>query len=182
MEQQKYCYKYPHPSVTTDCVVFGLDGNQLKVLLIERGHDPYKGDWAFPGGFLNIDEAAEDGVLRELKEETGLVLSSARQFHAFSAPDRDPRERVITIAFYAVMRVQEVQGGDDAARAAWFSLDELPRLAFDHEEMLQRALAALRRQMGGSSISLDDIPDDFTVRQLKAILQETSRFMKVERQ
>lgn len=181
MEQQKYCYKYPHPSVTTDCVVFGLDGNQLKVLLIERGRDPYKGCWAFPGGFLNIDEAAEDGVLRELKEETGLVLASARQFHAFSAPDRDPRERVITIAFYAVVRVQDVQGGDDAARAAWFSLDALPRLAFDHEEMLQQALEALRQQTISFSNTLDNIPDDFTVGQLKVVLRDASNPIRFAR-
>ncbi|MBR1793019.1 MAG: NUDIX hydrolase [Bacteroidales bacterium] len=148
MDGKTYCYRYPHPSVTTDCVVFGLEAGAVKVLLIERGAAPYKGCWAFPGGFLNIDEAAEDGVRRELMEETGLAVVDVRQFHTFSAPDRDPRERVISIAFYAVVDVCEVRGGDDAAHAAWFALDEVPPLAFDHREMLDRALAALRERYG----------------------------------
>ena len=109
-EGLKYSYKYPHPSVTTDCVIFGFDGVKLKVLLVERGMAPYKGRWAFPGGFLNMDESAEEGALRELKEETGLEGAYIRQFHTFSAPQRDPRERVITIAYYALVRMQEVKG------------------------------------------------------------------------
>ena len=90
MEEMKYCYKYPHPSVTTDCVIFGFDGNQLQVLLIERGIEPYKGRWAFPGGFLNMEESAEEGALRELKEETGLTGAYIEQFHTFTDPNRDP--------------------------------------------------------------------------------------------
>ena len=97
-DNKQFCYKYPHPSVTTDCVIFGFDGNKLKVLLIERGIEPFKGKWALPGGFLKMDESAEEGARRELKEETGLTGAYIRQFHAFTAPDRDPRERVITIA------------------------------------------------------------------------------------
>lgn len=129
-EGLKYSYKYPHPSVTTDCVIFGFDGVKLKVLLVERGMAPYKGRWAFPGGFLNMDESAEEGALRELKEETGLEGAYIRQFHTFSAPQRDPRERVITIAYYALVKMQEVKGGDDASDARWFALDEVPPLAF----------------------------------------------------
>ena len=108
MDDLKYCYKYPHPSVTTDCVIFGFDGTKLKVLLIERGIEPYKGKWALPGGFLRMDEDAEQGALRELKEETGLEGAYIRQFHTFTAPNRDPRERVITIAYYALVRLQDV--------------------------------------------------------------------------
>ena len=129
-EELKYHYKYPHPSVTTDCVIFGFDGLEMKILLIQRGGEPHKGKWAFPGGFLNMDESAEQGALRELEEETGMKNAYIRQFHAFSAPDRDPRERVITIAYYALVRIQEVKGGDDAADARWFALDEIPELAF----------------------------------------------------
>ena len=114
-EELKYCYKYPHPSVTTDCVIFGFDGTKLKVLLVQRGIEPYKGRWAFPGGFMKMDESAEEGALRELQEETGLEGAYIRQFHTFTAPQRDPRERVITIAYYALVRMQEVKGGDDAA-------------------------------------------------------------------
>ena len=120
----QYCYKYPHPAVTTDCVIFGFNGERLQVLLIERGIEPYKGRWAFPGGFLKMDETAEEGALRELKEETGLENAYIQQLHTFSDPNRDPRERVITIAYYALVRIQEVKGGDDAAAARWFPLDE----------------------------------------------------------
>lgn len=128
-EELKYCYKYPHPSVTTDCVIFGFDRTKLKVLLVQRGIEPYKGRWAFPGGFMNMDESAEEGALRELQEETGLEGAYIRQFHTFTAPQRDPRERVITIAYYALVRMQEVKGSDDAADARWFALDEVPQLA-----------------------------------------------------
>ena len=101
-EELKYCYKYPHPSVTTDCVIFGFDGTKSRVLLVQRGIEPYKGRWAFPGGFMKMDESAEEGALRELQEETGLDGAYIRQFHTFTAPQRDPRERVITIAYYAL--------------------------------------------------------------------------------
>ena len=110
-EELKYCYKYPHPSVTTDCVIFGFDGTKLRVLLVQRGIEPYKGRWAFPGGFMKMDESAEEGALRELQEETGLDGAYIRQFHTFTTPQRDPRERVITIAYYALVKMQEVKGG-----------------------------------------------------------------------
>lgn len=145
MSELKYHYKYPHPSVTTDCVIFGREGNKLFVLLIQRGGEPCKGRWAFPGGFLNIDEAAEVGALRELQEETGMTDAPIRQFHTFSQPDRDPRERVISIAFWALVRCQDVHAGDDAAQARWFPIDEVPPLVFDHDEMLRLALLDLQR-------------------------------------
>jgi len=138
-----FCYRYPHPAVTTDCVVFGYDGLRLNVLLIERGNEPYKGCWAFPGGFLNIDEDAPEGARRELLEETGLKVSNIEQLGAFATPDRDPRERVISIAFFTLTRVQEVQGGDDANVAKWFPINQLPDLAFDHQEMFNMALKRL---------------------------------------
>ena len=147
MEELTYQYKYPHPSVTTDNVIFGFDGQTVKVLLIERGGEPYKGYWAFPGGFLEMDESAEEGARRELMEETGLTTGVVRQFHAFSAPDRDPRERVLTIAFYSLVRMSEVKGMDDARRAGWFPLNEVPRLAFDHEEMLRVALEEVSKEI-----------------------------------
>jgi 8-oxo-dGTP diphosphatase len=171
MEELKYHYKYPHPNVTTDCVIFGYDGNRLKVLLIERGIEPYKGCWAFPGGFLNMDEPAETGAKRELFEETGLTTASVRQFHAFSAPDRDPRERVITIAFYALVRISEVKGGDDAAKAEWFALDEIPPLAFDHKLMLQLAIKALRRDICFEPIVCDLLPDTYTMSQSQSLYE-----------
>ena len=148
MENLKYHYKYPRPSVTTDCVIFGYEGNTLKVLLIERGNEPFKGYWAFPGGFLNMEESAEEGAKRELYEETGLKDAVIKQFHTYTDPNRDPRGRVISIAYYALVEISEVKGGDDAAQAQWFAIDEVPALAFDHDQMLQDALAKLKSQEG----------------------------------
>lgn len=145
MESQTYTYKYPRPAVTTDCVVFRIESNRLKTLLIERGNEPYKGYWAFPGGFLNMDENAEHGALRELEEETGLKLEHVEEFGSFSEVNRDPRGRVISIAFYGITEHTEVKGGDDAAKAQWFSIDEIPPLAFDHDKMLEKALDRLRK-------------------------------------
>ena len=147
MEEGKYCYKYPHPAVTTDCVVFGLEGKRLNILLIERGNEPYKGCWAFPGGFMNIDETAEEGARRELFEETGLKLEELKQFGTFTAVNRDPRERVITIAFYAVVRKSDVQGGDDASKAQWFPIEDIPPLAFDHDDILRKAIEQLKKDI-----------------------------------
>ena len=171
VEELKYHYKYPHPSVTTDCVIFGFDGTRLNVLLIERGNDPYKGCWAFPGGFLNMDESALEGAKRELYEETGLRDAYIHQFHAFSAPDRDPRERVISIAYFALVRLTDVKAGDDAAKAQWFPLDEIPPLAFDHDKMLREALKALRRMIHFEPIGVELLPENFTKTQLQSLYE-----------
>lgn len=144
--EHNYTYKYPHPAVTTDCVVFALDGTKLKVLLVERGSEPYKGSWALPGGFLNINETAEQCARRELKEETGLNVMHLEQFHAFTDVNRDPRERVISIAFWALVQIAEVNGCDDVVQAQWFSLDELPPLAFDHEQILRMGISVMQSQ------------------------------------
>ena len=171
MEESKYCYKYPHPAVTTDCVIFGFDGERLQVLLIERGIEPYKGRWAFPGGFLKMDETAEEGAKRELKEETGLENAYIQQLHTFSNPNRDPRERVITIAYYALVKIQEVKGGDDAASAKWFPLDEIPPLAFDHDYILRMATQRLREQIHFQPIGFELLPEKFTIRELQSLYE-----------
>ena len=171
MEELNYHYKYPHPSVTTDCVIFGFDGTKLRVLLVERGIEPYKGRWAFPGGFLKMDESAETGALRELKEETGLDGAYIKQFHTFSDPNRDPRERVLTIAYYALVRMREVKGGDDAARAEWFALDEVPALAFDHDLILRMALKELRKQIHFEPIGFELLPEKFTIKELQLLYE-----------
>lgn len=140
-----YEYKYPHPAVTADTVVFALEGDKTYVLLVKRLNDPYKGCWAFPGGFMNIDEDTSDTAKRELKEETGLTVDAVFQIGAYTAVDRDPRERVISVAYYAEVDCrQPVKGGDDAGRAEWFELDKLPTLAFDHSQILADALAKRR--------------------------------------
>ena len=143
MEGKTFCYKYPRPSVTTDCVLFSQVDGRWKVLLIERGFEPYKGCWAFPGGFLEEGETAEVGVLRELKEETGLTGVSVKQLQTFTAPGRDPRGWTISIAFWAVVPMLDAKGADDAARAEWFDVENVPSLAFDHNEILSMALREL---------------------------------------
>lgn len=170
-ETAKYCYKYPHPSVTTDCVIFGFDGARLMVLLIQRGMEPYKGRWAFPGGFLEMEESADEGALRELQEETGLRGAYIRQFHTFTAPQRDPRERVITIAYYALVRMQDVKGGDDAADARWFALTEVPQLAFDHDQILRKAEQVLRQQIYFEPIGFELLPNQFTIKELQSLYE-----------
>lgn len=140
-----YTYKYPRPAVTADCVIFGIaDDGQRRLLLVQRGRDPFAGMWAFPGGFLEENETLEQCARRELKEETGLD-SPVRfeELKSFSAVDRDPRGRTITVAFLAEVPLSQVKGGDDAAEARWFSLDEIPPLAFDHAEILALALKRL---------------------------------------
>ena len=137
-----YTYKYPRPAVTADCVVITRE-EQPKVLLIQRGIDPYKGCWAFPGGFMNMDETTEQCAIRELEEETGLRASDMHQIGAYSKVDRDPRGRTITVAYLAIIdKPVAVAGQDDAAKAEWFPLSALPELAFDHADIMQDAIKA----------------------------------------
>lgn len=171
MAEQRYCYKYPHPAVTADCVIFGFDGVSIKVLLIQRAIDPYKGKWALPGGFMNIDESAEECARRELEEETGLKTASVEQFYTFTDVMRDPRERVITVAHYALVRLSEVKGGDDAAKAQWFVQSEIPSLAFDHDRILRMALARLKERICFEPIGFELLPDVFTMSELQNLYE-----------
>lgn len=172
MEELKYCYRYPHPAVTTDCVIFGYDEEGLKVLLIKRAIEPFKGRWAFPGGFMKMDETAEECAMRELQEETGLTSAHLEQFHVFSSPDRDPRERVVTIAFFALVRIADVKGGDDAAEANWFSVKEMPLLAFDHEKIFRTAMQSLRERIHFRPIGFELLPEKFKMSQLQKLYEE----------
>ena len=143
-----YTYDYPRPALTADCVIFGRnEGGELSVLLIERGADPYKGCWAFPGGFIEMDETTIEAASRELQEETGLVIPAGSgcltELGCYSSVDRDPRGRVITITYYAVIDKVEVKGSDDAQDARWFPLSKIPALAFDHAQILKDALKRL---------------------------------------
>lgn len=168
-----FYYKYPRPAVTTDCVIFGFDGKQLHILLIERSRDPYKGTWALPGGFLEMDETAEEGAARELYEETHVKNVFLEQFHVFSAVNRDPRERVVTIAFYALVRQSDYQilAGDDAARACWFEVDELPPLAFDHDEIISKAREHLKIKLKVSPIAFRLLDEQFTMGELQRVYE-----------
>ena len=170
--QQCYTYKYPHPAVTTDCVIFGYDTKDgLSVLLIKRGIEPYKDHWAFPGGFIRMDEDAETGARRELREETGLDTLYVEQFGCFSEVNRDPRERVITIAFYALVKKSQVTGGDDAAAAHWFPIYNVPPLAFDHDRILRVALMTLKEKIHFMPIGFELLPLVFTMPQLQELYE-----------
>lgn len=169
--EKQYCYRYPHPAVTTDCVIFGFDGHQMNVLLVKRGGEPYLGWWAFPGGFVRLDESAEAGALRELREETHLVPEYVEQFHTYSDPGRDPRERVITIAYLALVKLQEVKGGDDAVDARWFPIDKIPHLAFDHDLILRDAMARLRERIHFHPVGYDLLPEKFTLKELQTLYE-----------
>ena len=150
----EYTYKYPRPAVTADCVVMTA-GEDPQVLLIERGYDPYKGCWAFPGGFLNMDETTEQCAIRELEEETGLRVSKVHQIGAYSSVDRDPRGRTISVAYLAIVDAPvDVTGKDDAAKAQWFPVDALPQLAFDHEEIWNDAIVLYHK-----------LDDEFSMKQ-----------------
>lgn len=168
-----YTYQYPHAALTTDCVVFGFDGKQLSVLLIKRGLEPYKGKWALPGGFMRMDETVEQCALRELKEETGVADIYVEQLQAFSGLGRDPRERVVTVAFMAFVRQEDyhVVGGDDADQAQWFPVTETPELAFDHREILIVALEKLRWKIAYEPLAFRLLNEEFTMTHVQTIYE-----------
>ena len=151
-----YTYKYPRPAVTADCIVITREA-EPKVLLIQRGNPPFKGAWAFPGGFMDMDETTEQCAIRELEEETGLRLSDVHQVGAYSKIDRDPRGRTITVAYLAIVdEPVAVTGQDDAAKAEWWPLSDLPHLAFDHYDIMQDAIAAYAQIMDVKNQVLDN--------------------------
>ena len=143
-EDGLYAYQYPRASVTADAVLFAEKGGQIYVLLIQRGNEPYKGYWAFPGGFLNMDETVAHCAERELEEETGIVLTGMQLSGIYSDVERDPRGRVITAAYTAMTTMPEAIAADDAAAAKWWPLNDLPTLAFDHDKILVDAKNVLK--------------------------------------
>ena len=143
-----YTYQFPRPAVTADVVLVGLAAGRLFLLLVERGHDPFAGCWALPGGFLEPDEPLERAARRELEEETGLVVDELEQVAAYGDPGRDPRGHVVTVAYLGLVRLagHPPHAASDAASAAWFGVDDLPPLAFDHDRIIADALASLRER------------------------------------
>src|SRR5262245_3183653 len=132
-----HTYEYPRAALTVDCAVFGLDDEDLKVLLIQRALPPFEGQWALPGGFVRVSETLDEAARRELEEETGLRHVFLEQLYSFGAVDRDPRERVVSVAYYALVNLSDhtVQGATDARDAAWFGVHDVPSLAFDHDRI-----------------------------------------------
>lgn len=140
-----FTYKYPRPALTVDAVVFLKDALKTEVLLIQRKNPPFQSGWALPGGFVDMDETLETAVHRELLEETGLKNIRLSQLHAFSTPGRDPRGHTISVVFWGVLEVDQIaKAGDDAQNAEWFDLNNLPKLAFDHDEILEMAISTFR--------------------------------------
>ncbi|MFH1308187.1 MAG: NUDIX domain-containing protein [archaeon] len=160
---------YENPKVTVDLVVFTIKDNDLKVLLIKRAIEPYKGNWAIPGGFLKINETVEEAAKRELKEETGIETVYLEQLYTFSQPDRDPRGRVITVTHLALVNSSELKlkASSDAAEAHWFSTYKIPKLAFDHNKILEYAIKRLRWKFEYTTIAFSLLPDKFTLTQLQ---------------
>lgn len=168
-----HTYEYPRPALTVDCVVFGLDEGDLKVMLIERNLPPFKGKWALPGGFVLMDETLDEAAKRELVEETGLEDVFLEQLYTFSALDRDPRERIVSVAYYALVRLSDhqVAAATDAADAAWFSITDTPKLAFDHEAILEMALDRLKGKVRYKPIGFELLPEKFTLSQLQHVYE-----------
>lgn len=165
-----YTYEYPRPSVTTDIVIFTLRESQVHVLLIQRRDPPFAGMWALPGGFVNLDENLEDAAQRELEEETGLKEGYLEQLYTYGHPDRDPRGRVITIAYFALIAADaafHAEGGSDATRAAWHPVEHLPDLAFDHAEIITYAARRLRYKLEYTAVGFELLPEEFTLTELQ---------------
>lgn len=165
---------WPRPAVTVDCVVFGFGDAGLSVLLIERGEEPYLGSWALPGGFVRQDESLDQAARRELDEETGLTLSFLEQLYTFGAPQRDPRARVITVAFYALVKElaqPPLRPTGDAAAARWFDESELPDLAFDHADIVATARTRLRGKVRWQPIGFELLPEHFTLSALQRLYE-----------
>ncbi len=168
-----YQYQYPHPAVSTDIVIFTIQDQQLKVLLIRRASEPFKNGWALPGGFVEIDEDLEQAALRELREETGITGLYLEQLYTFGTPDRDPRERVITVSYYSLVPIDSLSVGaaSDARELGWFDIDELPELAFDHKKIISKAKQRLTAKLDYSTIALQFMPCKFTLSELQKVYE-----------
>ncbi len=172
-----YEYEYPHPAVTVDIAIFTVRNDRLNALLIKRALEPFVGEWALPGGFVEMDESLDTAAMRELEEETGVAASYLEQLYTFGAPDRDPRERVISVAFFALLPSDslEIKAASDADGVGWFSVDELPELAFDHGEILDMALERLSAKVDYSTIALQLMPAEFTMPDLRHLYELVKR-------
>ena len=168
-----YSYEYPRPAVTVDCVVFGIDEGDLKVLLIQRQLEPFQHGWALPGGFVLMDESLEEAAMRELREETGLHRVFLEQLYTFGDPGRDPRGRVITVAYYALVNLADhkLQAATDAENVGWFAVVDLPTLAFDHAGIIETARERLRGKVRYAPIGFELLPARFTLTQLQRLYE-----------
>lgn len=163
-----FSYRHPHPAVTTNVVIFTIVEDRLKVLLVRRTRPPFEGHWALPGGFIDLSEDLEDGAMRTLERETGVRGVYLEQLYTFGHPDRDPRERVIAVSYYALVPFRRVKprAGEDVD---WFALDQRPGLAFDHDDIVSTAARRLAAKLGYSTIAFEFMPDEFTLSELQRV-------------
>lgn len=168
-----YTYDYARPALTVDCVVFGLDETDLKVLLIQRQLDPFQHSWALPGGFVHMDESVDDAARRELAEETGITKVFLEQLYTFGDVDRDPRGRVVTVAYYALAKLSDhsIRAATDAENVAWYPFGKLPELAFDHKRIFDLALERLRGKVRYAPVGFELLPPKFTLFQLQRLYE-----------
>lgn len=168
-----HSYEYPRAALTVDAVVFGLDEEDLKVLLIKRGLAPFKGRWALPGGFVRVEETLDEAVRRELEEEAGLRQVFLEQLYTFGDVMRDPRERVVSVAYYALVKqaAHVTRASTDADDAQWFSIAKVPALAFDHATILSTALNRLRGKLRYQPVGFELLPEKFTLSQLQHLYE-----------
>ncbi|HEY8096631.1 MAG TPA: NUDIX domain-containing protein [Methylobacter sp.] len=172
-KSKRFSYEFARPSVTVDAVVFGVSAAGMNILLAQRAGSPFKGDWALPGGYLQMTENLDEAVARELREETGIRLSYLEQLYTFGNMNRDPRGRVITVAYMALVRPDdhEVKAGSDARAAKWFPINGLPKLAFDHREIIDTAIRRLFSKVRYAPIGFELLPQEFTLAQLLALYE-----------
>lgn len=179
MSTKSFTYNYPRPALTSDCVLFGFDEGELKLLLLRRANEPFKSKWALPGGFVNEEESAEEAARRVLAEKASVRKVYLEQLYTFSAVDRDPRGRVVSVAYYALVKLADykVKAGRDTEHAEWFAVSELPKLAFDHNDIVKTAIARLRGKVRYQPVGFELLPGKFTLTQLQhlyeAVLGET---------
>jgi 8-oxo-dGTP diphosphatase len=168
-----FTYKYARPALTVDIVVIGYNDKRLSVLLIERGLQPFKGQWALPGGFVHVDETLEDAAYRELKEEAGLTDVYLEQLYTFGKVNRDPRERVVSVGYFALVKPSkhEPHAATDASNAKWFPFDRIPALAFDHKEIVSTAITRLRNKARYEPLGFELLPRVFTLSQLQDLYE-----------
>jgi 8-oxo-dGTP diphosphatase len=165
--------EYQRPAVTVDVLLFTIIADEMKLLLVSRGTEPFKGMWAIPGGFVKMDESLDDAARRELREETGIEDVYIEQLYTFGAPNRDPRTRVITVAYMALIDGSRVrlQASTDADEAAWFSVKKLPSLAFDHSQIIETGVSRLRSKLSYSSIAYSVLPPEFRLSELQKVYE-----------
>jgi 8-oxo-dGTP diphosphatase len=169
-----FTYEYPRAALAVDCVVFGLDETDLKVLLIQRRLQPFQHAWALPGGFVRVEETVDDAARRELAEEAGVTDVYLEQLYTFGTPlDRDPRERVVTVAYYALAKLSDhrIRAATDAMGVGWFALDDLPKLAFDHSEIVTVAHERLRGKVRYAPVGFELLPPRFSLTQLQRLYE-----------